>query len=202
MPSHDPRVTAYLAASADFAQPILTHLRAVVHEACPDVEETMKWSFPHFMYGGAILCSMASFKQHCAFGFWKGRLIIEQDGEPAEPAMGQFGRLTSVKDLPPKRELVKYVKQAMALTDAGVKAAPKQKPARPALDVPRFLTEALEDNAAARATFDAFSPSQRRDYVEWLVDAKGDATRQRRLETALEWLSEGKTRNWKYERRF
>ena len=201
MPSRDRRIDAYIEASADFAQPILEHLRAVVHDACPDVEETMKWSFPHFMYGGAILCSMASFKQHCAFGFWKGRLIVEQEGERAEKAMGQFGRITSVKDLPPKRELTKYVKQAMALTDAGVKAPPKQKPKHVVLDVPDDLAAALRANAAARATFDAFSPSQRRDYVEWLVDAKADATRQRRLETALEWLSEGKTRNWKYERR-
>ena len=200
MPSPDPRIDAYIAASADFAQPILAHLRAVVHEACPDVEETMKWSFPHFTYGGAILCSMASFKQHCAFGFWKGTLIVEQEGERAERAMGQFGRITSVKDLPPKRELVKYVKQAMALAGDGVKAPPKHRPKRPTLDVPDYLADALRRNAAARATFDAFSPSQRREYVEWLVDAKADATRERRLETAIEWLSEGKTRNWKYEK--
>jgi uncharacterized protein YdeI (YjbR/CyaY-like superfamily) len=162
----------------------------------------MKWSFPHFMYGGGILCSMASFKQHCAFGFWKGSLIIDQEGEAAEQAMGQFGRIGSVKDLPSKRVLASYVKKAMALNDAGVKrprsareAAPK-----PPVEVPDDLVAALAKQKKARAAFDAFPPSHRREYVEWIVEAKRDDTRARRIAQAVEWIAEGKSRNWKYER--
>jgi uncharacterized protein YdeI (YjbR/CyaY-like superfamily) len=202
MPTTDKRIDAYIAKSADFAQPILSHLRAVVHEACPDVEETMKWSFPHFMYGGGILCSMASFKEHCAFGFWKGSLIIDQEGEAAEKAMGQFGRIGSVKDLPSKRVLASYVKKAMALNDAGVKrprsasdAAPKSPVA-----VPDDFAAALAKQKKARAAFEAFPPSHRREYVEWIVEAKRDDTRARRIAQAVEWIAEGKSRNWKYER--
>ena len=202
MGTRDPRIDAVIAKSADFAKPILTHIREAVHAACPDVEETMKWSFPHFMYGGAILCSMAAFKQHCAFGFWKGTLIVEQGGERAATAMGQFGRITTVRDLPDEGELARYVQQAMALTDGRIKAPPKRAPARRApLPVPDDLSAALERHPEARATFEAFSPSERREYVEWLTEAKGDATRARRLETTLEWLAEGKTRNWKYARK-
>lgn len=202
MPTTDKRIDAYIARSADFAKPILSHLRAVVHEACPDVEETMKWSFPHFMYGGGILCSMASFKEHCAFGFWKGSLIIDQEGEAAERAMGQFGRIGSVKDLPSKRVLASYVKKAMALNDAGVKrprsasdAAPK-----PPAELPDDLAAALAKQKKARAAFDAFPPSHRREYIEWIVEAKRDETRARRIAQAVEWIAEGKSRNWKYER--
>ena len=121
MATRDRRVDAYIERSADFAKPILTHLRAVVHDACPEVEETIKWNFPHFVYRDGILCSMAAFKAHCAFGFWKGALIIDQEGAPTEKAMGQFGRIASVKDLPSKKVLAGLVKKAMSLNDAGVK---------------------------------------------------------------------------------
>jgi uncharacterized protein YdeI (YjbR/CyaY-like superfamily) len=202
MPTTDKRIDAYIAKSADFAQPILAHLRAVVHEACPDVEETMKWSFPHFMYGGGILCSMASFKEHCAFGFWKGSLIVDQEGESAEKAMGQFGRIGSVKDLPPKRVLASYVKKAMALNDAGVKRARSARDAAPKapVKVPEDFAAALARQKQARAAFEAFPPSHRREYVEWIVEAKRDDTRARRIAQAVEWIAEGKSRNWKYER--
>ena len=197
----DPRIDAYIEKSADFARPILTHLREVVHAACPDVEETMKWSFPHFMYGGGILCSMASFREHAAFGFWNGARIVGDGSETRERAMGQFGRIASVKDLPPKKEIAGYVKEAMKLRDAGVKRPSASRTARPKeVAVPEALASALERNDAARAAFERFSPSQRREYAEWVAEAKTDATRERRVATAVEWLAEGKTRNWKYER--
>jgi len=199
MGTRDARVDAYIAKSADFAKPILTHLREVVHAACPEVEETMKWSFPHFMYDG-MLCSMASFKQHCAFGFWKGALVF--DGEARDKdAMGHFGRITALSDLPPKRELAGYVKKAMALNDAGVKAPTRTKVAlKREVVVPDDFMAALRKNKKALATFEGFSPSHKREYVEWVTGAKREETRARRLQTAVEQMAEGKTQNWKYER--
>ncbi|HEX6533623.1 MAG TPA: YdeI/OmpD-associated family protein [Gemmatimonadaceae bacterium] len=201
MGARDPRVDAYIAKSADFARPVLEHLREIVHDACPDVEETIKWSFPHFTYRG-MLCSMASFKQHCAFAFWKGSLVLG-DGVPSDEAMGQFGRITSVSDLPPKRVLAGCVKKAMRLNEEGVKAPARAKPKakKTAPPVPSDLAAALRANRKAAATFDAFSPSHRREYVEWITEAKGEATRARRLAAAVEWMAEGKSRNWKYERK-
>ncbi|HVE77256.1 MAG TPA: YdeI/OmpD-associated family protein, partial [Gemmatimonadaceae bacterium] len=186
--------------SAPFARPILTHLREVVHEACPAVEETMKWSFPHFMYEG-MLCSMASFKEHCAFGFWKGALVLDGNGKSLD-AMGSFGRITAVSDLPSKAKLRGYIKKAMALNEAGVTARPKKHPRKRAtLPVPDYFTAALRENGRAMAAFEGFSPSHRREYVEWVTEAKGEETRQRRLATAIEWIAEGKSRNWKYARK-
>ena len=201
MATRDPRIDAYISASADFAKPILEHLRGVVHAACPDVEETMKWSFPHFQYEG-MLCSMASFKAHCAFGFWKGALVVGDASKDTE-AMGNLGRITSVKDLPPKKVLAGWIRKAMELNEQGIKAPKKRKPGLPAkatLRVPKALAEALDRNPKARATFDAFAPSQRKEYVEWVAEAKTDATREKRLTTTIEWLSEGKQRNWKYQK--
>src|SRR5215208_292049 len=200
MTKKDPRVDAYIAKSAQFARPVLTHLRDVVHSACPQVEETLKWGAPHFMYEG-MLCSMASFKAHCAFGFWKGSLIVDGNGKNVEAA-GQFGRITAVADLPPKKVLAGYVKRAMELNEQGVRPPARSKPkaAKPELDVPEYLASALMKNQKARATFDAFPPSHRREYVEWLTEAKGEDTRRRRLETAVGWLAEGKSRNWKYQK--
>jgi uncharacterized protein YdeI (YjbR/CyaY-like superfamily) len=199
MGTRDKRVDAYITKSADFAKPILTYLREVVHETCPDAEETMKWSFPHFTYEG-MLCSMASFKEHCAFGFWKGSLIVEQDGKSADEAMGQFGRITKLSDLPSKKVLAGYIKKAMALNESGAKVTPKPKRAKRELAVPDYLTVALKKNRKALATFEGFTPSHRREYVEWITEAKGEDTRQRRLEQAIEWMAEGKPRHWKYMR--
>ena len=203
MGKKDARVDVYIAKSPDFARPILTYLRDVVHEACPDLTETMKWSTPTFDHHG-IMCSMAAFKQHCVFGFWKAPLLM-LDGKPLvkkmESGAGQFGKLTTVKDLPARSKLLKLVKDAAKLNESGVavERAPRA-PARP-VQVPADLTRALRTNAKARAAFVEFSPSHRREYVEWIVEAKTVETRQRRLETALEWMSEGKPRNWKYSRR-
>jgi uncharacterized protein YdeI (YjbR/CyaY-like superfamily) len=198
MATRDPRIDAYIAKSADFAKPILAHIRNLVHEACPEVEETMKWSFPHFLYKG-MMCSMASFKEHCAFGFWKGSLIVKNDHGETEPSMGSFGRITKLSDLPSKKILMGYIKEAMKLNDEGVKSPTRSKPKTPkAVVVPEDLKQALQANTQAQATFDKFSPSNQREYIEWLTDAKTEATRARRLETAVEWMAEGKPRNWKY----
>jgi len=198
MPTTDPRIDAYIAKSAEFAQPILHHLRAVVHAACPEVEETMKWSFPHFMYNG-MLCHMASFKAHCAFGFWKGELLVAADDAKGKEAMGQFGRIGSLKDLPPKKTLAAYVKKAMQLNDEGVKAPARARPATPrALLVPEYLLAALAAAQPALDNFNAFSTSHKREYAEWLEEAKTEPTRLRRLEQAVAWIAEGKSRHWKY----
>jgi uncharacterized protein YdeI (YjbR/CyaY-like superfamily) len=197
MGKKDPRVDAYIEKSAGFARPILTELRATVHAACPDVEEAMKWSFPHFMYKG-MLCSMASFKAHAAFGFWKGSLIFDDLPKSTE-AMGQLGRLTKPSDLPAKRVLAGYIRKAMALNDDGVKVARVPKRAAPkALPVPDDLTAALTKNRKAQAAFEGLSPSHRREYIEWITDAKRADTRGRRLRTAVEWMRDGKSLNWKY----
>lgn len=197
MGTRDPRVDAYIAGAAPFARPILEHLREAVHAACPPCEETLKWRSPTFLYRGAILCGMAAFKQHAMFGFWKGALI--DAGGKIDLAMGQFGRLESIADLPGKRALAGYIKQAMALEDAGVKA-PRTKSGKPkpAPKVPEDLARALARNRRARQTFEEFSPSHRREYVEWITEAKRNDTRQRRVAQTIAWLAEGKPRNWKY----
>jgi uncharacterized protein YdeI (YjbR/CyaY-like superfamily) len=198
MGTRSERVDAYVAKSAEFARPILEHLREVVHSACPEVEEAFKWSFPCYLYKG-MLCSMAAFKEHCSFGFWKNALILDKDGNEAERSMGQFGRITRLSDLPPDEVLTGYIREAMRLNDAGIKAPNRAKPkvARE-LVVPDDLAAALAGHEAARATFERFSPSHKREYVEWITEAKTEATRVRRLGTAIEWLGEGKPRNWKY----
>ena len=198
MGTRDPRVDAYIAKSADFAKPILTHIRDVVHSACPNVEETMKWSAPFFDYHGTM-CQMAAFKEHVGFGFWKGALVVDTRSGADEPSAGQFGRITSIKDLPSKAQLTAYVKKAAKLNEEGV-STPKVKKPKPDLPVPPELTAALSKNRKARAVFEGFSQSQRREYSEWIADAKSDATRVRRLEQAMEWIAEGKSRNWKYQR--
>ncbi|MBL8692813.1 MAG: YdeI/OmpD-associated family protein [Planctomycetes bacterium] len=200
MVTRDTRIDDYIAKAADFAKPILTHIRKVVHEACPDVVETLKWGMPSFEYKG-ILCGMAAFKQHCAFGFWKHSLVFDGVEEKAREAMGSFGKLSSVEQLPSKRDLTAYIKKAMKLNEEGIKA-PREKTTKdkkPAVMHPDFAA-ALKKNRKASATFEAFSPSHKKEYMEWISEAKQDATRQRRLKQAIEWLEEGKSRNWKYER--
>jgi len=201
MAARDPRIDAYIAKSAAFAQPILGHLREVVHAACPDVEETLKWSMPSFLYAGGILCGMAAFKQHATFGFWKGRLIVPGDGASNESAMGQFGRITKLSDLPSKKVLAGYITQAMKLNEEGVKDPARAKPdkPKPAPPAPTDLAAALKKNRAAKTTWDAFSPSCKREYVDWITEAKREETRQRRVAQAVEWMGEGKQRNWKYQ---
>lgn len=202
MGSRDPRIDAYIAKSADFARPILTQLRETVHAACPDVQETMKWSMPHFDYKG-IMCGMASFKQHATFGFWKASLIdgLGPNSADGGDSMGNLGRLASVDDLPARKVLTGYIRQAMRLNDEGITVAKPKKTPKPEAKVPAELAAALKKNRKAAATFESFPPSHRRDYVEWIADAKRDETRAKRVAQAVEWMAEGKSRNWKYESR-
>ncbi len=200
MGTRDTRVDDYIARSPDFARPILTYLRDLVHGACPDVEETMNWSRPHFVYRGMLLCAISAFKEHCALSFWNSALAIANGKAANEKGMGQFGRITQLSDLPSKKVLTGYVKEAMKLNEAGVKSPSRMQAKGPKkeLVVPDDLVAALRGNTKARATFEGFSPSHKREYVEWLSEAKTQATRARRLETAIEWMAEGKSRNWKY----
>ena len=200
MGTKDVRVDAYIKNAPEFAKPILTHLREVVHAACPDVEETMKWSVPFFDYKGPF-CNMASFKEHCAFGFWKSALVLGKADAPTAPSAGSFGRITKLSDLPSKAQLTKYVKVAMKLNDEGVKVTTRKSAPKKALAMPADLGAALKKNKKAQSAFDGFSPSQQREYIEWVVESKSDYTRQRRLETTVEQSSEGKTRHWKYQKR-
>jgi uncharacterized protein YdeI (YjbR/CyaY-like superfamily) len=195
MGKRDSRVDSYIAKSADFAKPILQHIREIVHRGCPEVEETIKWGMPHFDYKG-MLCGMAAFKAHCALGFWKNKLVLERNPE----AMGHFGRITRLSDLPADRVLLGYVREAARLNEAGVKAPRKAREPKKALATPADLGAALRKNAKAKDTFEAFSPSHRREYVEWITGAKTEETRRKRLGTAIEWMAQGKPRNWKYMR--
>lgn len=200
MPKRDPKVDAYIAAAEPFAKPILRRLRKVVHAGCPAVEESIKWGFPHFVYKGNI-AGMAAFRQHCVFGFWKDALLFDREKNGPKEAMGQFGRLTHVSELPNEEILVGYVRKAAELNDAGIKVArPAKKPAT-ALKMPEHFTAALQKNARARKTFESFSPSKRKDYIEWVSEAKRDETRRQRIATSIAWLAEGKAHNWKYERK-
>lgn len=196
MPTTDPRIDAYIERSAEFAKPILLHIRKLAHQACPDITETMKWSFPHFDHKGTV-CSMASFKEHCAFGFWK-QSLLEKDAFPAQKtAMGSFGRITAVSDLPGDDIILGLIVQAVELNEKGIKVS-KKPVERKELIVPDDLTAALKKDKKAKAAFDAFSYSNKKEYVEWITGAKTEATRNKRLATAMEWLAEGKVRNWKY----
>ena len=198
MTSRDPRVDAYIAKSADFAKPILIHLRKLAHTAFPEIEETLKWSMPHFLHKG-ILFGMAGFRQHCILHFWKGELVLGKNATKANGGgMRQFGRITALSDLPEEKILIGYIKKAVELNDAGVKKSPLKPKPKKKLIVPRYFVAALNKNAKARAAFENFSPSHQREYVNWLTEAKRDATRAKRLKTTIQWLAQGKPRNWKY----
>ena len=187
--------------SADFAKPILKRLRKLIHAGCPDVEESIKWSCPHFMHHG-MLCSMAAFKAHCTFGFWKGKLMKSLNATTrADEAMGQYGRITSLDELPDDKIVLAQIKEAAQLNEQSVKAPRAQSKPKKPLKIPAYFGLALKRNAKALAMFETFSPSHQREYIEWITEAKTEATRQKRIETTLEWLAEGKNRNWKYERR-
>lgn len=203
MKKTDPRIDAYISKSADFAKPVLRHLRRLVHEACPEAEETIKWGMPAFVYGGKILCGMAAFKAHCAFGFWRRELKVALGpvSSKKDEGMGGFGRITKLEELPSNKRLNALIRQAAKLNAAGAPARPRpaRKPAAP-LPVPSDLAAALKKNRVAAATFERFSPSHRNEYIEWITEARREETRARRLTTALEWLAGGKARNWKYEK--
>ncbi|RBQ08776.1 YdeI/OmpD-associated family protein [Pedobacter miscanthi] len=196
------QVDQYIINSAEFAIPILDHLRNLVHKADARIEEKMKWGMPFFDYKGTV-CHMASFKNHCAFGFWKGSLINDEYGifKERSEAMGLLGKITSFDDLPADEILIAYIQQAIKLNEDNIKLPPKPKSTeKKELIIPGYLMEALNEDPEALAVFQNFSPSNKKDYVMWLEEAKTEATRLKRLETTLEWLAEGKTRMWKYKK--
>lgn len=201
MAKKDKRIDDYIAKAQPFAKPILKHIRKLVHEAVPDVEETIKWGMPSFDYKGPFF-SMASFKEHAIYGFWKASLMkdpVLMDNARAENAMGHSGRIESMKDLPSDKKMISYLEEAKELNDKGIKIPrPKREPKGDVV-VPEVVTNALKKNKKAREVFEKFSPSHRREYIEWITEAKQDATREKRIATMLEWLAEGKSRNWKYQ---
>lgn len=195
MPKVDKRVDAYIAKSADFAKPVLTKLRELVHAACPDCEETLKWGNPTFMYSG-IMCGMVAFKERCILHFWKGALIVN-DGD-GDPHWARLNQLVKVSDIPPKSVMTGYIKKAMELNASDAKVPKRPVKPKKELVAPDVFLSALAKNKKAKATFDGFSPSHKREYLEWIIDAKGEDTRARRIAQAMEWMAEGKPRNWKY----
>jgi uncharacterized protein YdeI (YjbR/CyaY-like superfamily) len=196
----NPAFGAYIKAAAPFAEPILSHLRKLVHKACPEVEETIKWGFPHFEYKG-VMCSMAAFKNHCAFGFWKSAIMSDPEKimeVKHRGAMGNFQRITSLSDLPSDKILIAYIKESKRLNEDDIKLLPRKKTIVKKLLVPVYFVKALKTNKDAWKNFDKFSYSNKKEYLEWIDEAKTQVTRGKRIETAVEWISEGKSRNWKY----
>ncbi len=202
MGTRDPRIDAYIAKQRDFARPVLEHLREVVHSACPDVEEGLKWSSPHFSYKDQMMCGMAAFKEHVVFGFWKGKMIegLAPSFAAGGDAGGSLGRITTVKDLPGKKALTGFIKAAMKLNDEGKTVARPKSAPKPPARVPPELAAALRKNVKAKKVFDTFAPGQKREYCDWIDGAKREETRTARVQQAVEWIAEGKQRNWKYQR--
>lgn len=202
----DPRIDAYINSAAPFAQPILNKLRQLIHKGCPDVVETIKWGMPSFEYKGT-LCSFAAFKQHCSFGFWKASLIndpknyLQPHAAQGGDAMGNFGKITIIKNLPPEKIFIDFIKQAVKLNEDGIK--PEKKKATPSIDgkFPKEFQSELNKNKKAKTHFENFSPSHRNEYIGWINEAKTEATRLKRIATAIEWIGEGKGKNWKYEKK-
>ena len=195
--SRDPRIDAYIAKAAPFAQPILQHVRERVHAAAPEAEETLKWSTPTFTIDGKILLGMAAFKAHAALNFWRGQEL--RGDEAKADAMGQFGRLTSVDDLPSDKELDALIREGAELAKTAPAPRRVKHEPKPSAEIHPEFAEALKANPKAQETLEGFSPSARREYVDWIADAKQDKTRSKRIADAIEWLSEGKKRHWKYE---
>ena len=201
------RVDAYIAKVQPFAQPIMNHLRELVHKGCPEVEETIKWSRPFFEYRGAILGNMSAFKEHCSFGFWGEEIgaVLREANVLRENGMGSLGRITSLKNLPSDKLMLGWIRQAAAFVDSGQYTSPIAarhkvvKAPKPAVETPSEFTTAVKKDKKAAAAFAAFSPSCKREYIDWIADAKRPETREKRIATAIEWIAEGKQRNWKYQ---
>jgi uncharacterized protein YdeI (YjbR/CyaY-like superfamily) len=198
-----PAVDMYIAKAGEFAQPVLWYLREVVHEGAPGVTEAMKWSMPFFVYKGVIVGNMAAFKAHCSFGLWGPEVVKElrAKGDAQGGSMGSFGKITAVEELPPRKKLVAYVKLATKAIDAGerTKAWSRPKVAKAEAVVPDTLVAALKKHKAAAKKFAAMTPGYRREYCEWIAEAKREETREKRAAEAVGWIAEGKSRNWKYE---
>jgi len=205
MGTKDKRIDAYIAKSADYAKPIMEHLRKLIHKACPEVTETIKWGMPSFEYKGPFM-GYAAFKKHATLMFWKAAIMKDKKiltGKATKEAMGNLGKLESIDDLPKDAVLVKWIKEAMKLNDDGVKYVRAEKPKheRKEYTMPAYFQKVLNKNKKAKAVYDNFSPSHKKEYLEWIVEAKTEETRNKRMETAIEWLTEGKSRNWKYQRK-
>ncbi len=197
MSERDPRIDAYIATAAAFARPILTLLREQVHRACPDVQESIKWAMPSFLYGGRLLAYMAAFKQHASFGFWQHAEILGTDAP--RDGMGSFGRLRALTDLPPRRQVQAWIRRGVQLIETDAKRrVPRPKPSAPTGVVPDDLAAALRAQPAAQATFEAFPPSCRREYVQWVMQARRPETRTRRIAQAVAWMAQGRRRDWQY----
>jgi hypothetical protein len=195
MATKDKRVDAYIAKAPPFAKPILNRFRKAVHAGCPDVTETMKWSVPHFDYRG-VLGGMAAFKAHCRVGFWKQALLTSA---PTRSEAEPMAIVASLADMPDERTLVKMAREAAALNEAGIKVPRVAKAPKKPLEAPAYMLAAIKKNKKAQQTYEGLSPSMRREYIEWVTGAKSEETRRRRLDTAVEWIAEGKGRNWKYQ---
>lgn len=204
MAKKEQAIDSYIAKKADFAKPILNHIRNLVHKACPTVEEKIKWGMPFFDYKGEMLCHMASFKQHAVMGFWKAALMKDPmlvENAKSETAMGHLGKITSLKDLPSDKKIAGYIKEAMLLNDKGIKLPAKEKTTvKKELIVPDYFIKALTRNKKAKLVFENFAYSHKKEYLEWIIEAKTEETRNKRMATALKWIAEGKGRNWKYAR--
>jgi uncharacterized protein YdeI (YjbR/CyaY-like superfamily) len=201
--SRHPGVDAYIAEAKPFAQPILTHLREVIHQAVPDVEEAVKWSMPFFVYRGIILANIAGFKEHCSFGVWKENVqpLMKEGVEERGGGMGSFGKVTTLSDLPSAKDLKAVLLEAAGKIERGERTKNWERPvkkAKPEAAVPDALAAALNKNKDAAGKFAAMSPSCQREYCVWIGEAKREETRHKRVATAIEWISEGKQRNWKY----
>jgi len=199
METYDPRQDEYIAKAADFAQPILIHLRQLIHDTVPEIQETMKWSMPFFDLKGPV-CQMAAFKQHCTFGLWKGALLSDPDNllEKSD-SMGHFRRIISLADLPADEILMQYIREAVELNKQGIKIVKPKSTIKPPLVVPGYFATLLKEHPQAETQFNAFSNSHKKEYIEWITDAKTEGTRQKRMLTALEWLSQGRSRHWKHQ---
>jgi hypothetical protein len=198
----DKRIDAYIEKSAGFAKPILSHIRSVIHKACPDVEETIKWGFPHFDYKGEMMCNMAAFKQHATMGFWKAALMKDPmlvANAKTETAMGHTGQMKTMKDIPSDKKITSWIKDAMQLNDKGIKLPPRPKSVE-AVKEPDYFMAALKKNKKALEAYSKFPNGAKKEYILWITEAKTATTRDSRMATAVEWISEGKQRNWKYQK--
>jgi uncharacterized protein YdeI (YjbR/CyaY-like superfamily) len=196
------RVDDYINGAPEYARPILHHLRKLVHKGCPEAEEAIKWNMPAFLFRNKILFSMAAFKAHCRFIFWRPEIaqLAGKEGKKADDDGAVVGRVTQLSDLPSDKDMLRYIREARRLTEEGPTRGimRRRTTTKPELTVPPDLAAALAKDKAAQKTFDGFSPSHRREYVEWISEAKRVETRKKRVDTAVAWLAEGKPRDWKY----
>ncbi|KAF2080744.1 YdeI/OmpD-associated family protein [Flavobacterium sharifuzzamanii] len=200
MENYNKDVTAYIAKMADFAKPILNHLREVIFSACPEAEENIKWGTPHYSYKGDHLVMMGGFKQHCSFSLYKAELMKDAEIQASVKAGKKFGYMDKIKDLselPSKEKLTAYIKEAMVFNENGTaKPKPVKEKSTAEVVAPKEFVDALKKDTKATEIFESKSPSFRKNYIIWIADAKTDETRNKRISQSLEWIAEGKDRFW------